>query len=172
MAGESSVAPNGPQLTAAPPSSLPDEPGTYALVLHLGHTSRLVVGALGPQIFPVGCYVYVGSAWGPGGLRARVERHLRGSERTHWHIDVLRRIATPIALWLSPQKHLECIWARYLAAQPGVAMPVSRFGASDCRCPSHLFLLSREPGTLQLPHQPDFLPLNQSPVCPLKTKLA
>ncbi|HHE71463.1 MAG TPA: DUF123 domain-containing protein, partial [Chloroflexi bacterium] len=77
------------------------------------------------------------------------------------HIDVLRRVGTPAALWLAPQEHLECIWARYLAAQPEVTIPVPRFGASDCHCPSHLFLLSHEAEALRLPHQPTFLPLRR-----------
>ena len=160
------MASDGPRLTEVTLHSLPREPGTYALALRLDEIHHLVIGALGPWTFPAGCYLYVGSAWGPGGLRARLSRHLRGDGRPHWHIDVLRRVGTPAALWLAPQEHLECIWARYLAAQPEVTIPVPRFGASDCHCPSHLFLLTHEAEALRLPQQPAFLPLRRGTSAP------
>ena len=56
------------------------EPGTYALLLRLDKQERITVGKLGTFDFPVGYYLYVGSALGPGGLRARLARHRRGSE--------------------------------------------------------------------------------------------
>lgn len=58
------------------------EPGTYALLLKLDKQERITVGKLGTFDLPAGYYLYVGSALGPGGLRARLTRHRRGSENS------------------------------------------------------------------------------------------
>ena len=109
-------------------------------------------------MLPSGVYIYVGSAWGPGGIRARVGRHLRGSPKPRWHIDYLRRIASPIVLWLAPDTHLECAWAQYLLAQPDLSVIVPRFGASDCSCTTHLVYASEiDLGSLNLPGHPQFV---------------
>jgi len=47
------------------------------------------VGSLGTFVFVPGLYLYVGSARGPGGLRARIRRHLRRYKPKRWHIDYL-----------------------------------------------------------------------------------
>lgn len=51
-------------------------PGTYALLLRLREQTPICVGAQGEIVFPQGYYVYVGSAFGPGGVRRRVAHHL------------------------------------------------------------------------------------------------
>ncbi len=119
-------------------------PGTYALELHLSQPATLQVGALGLWQFPVGFYIYVGSAWGPGGLAARVGRHLRGAGKQHWHIDILRPYASPTAIWATRQTHCECAWAALLLQSPGARVIVPRFGASDCKCVAHLIYWSAE----------------------------
>ena len=58
--------------------------GTYALLLHLDSQRRIAVGRLKEFDFPAGHYVYVGSALGPGGLGARIGRHLRPCTKAHW----------------------------------------------------------------------------------------
>ena len=64
---------------------LSNQSGTYALLLKLPKQGQLQVGALGTFAFQAGWYVYVGSAFGPGGLAARVGRHLRGlGTPCHW----------------------------------------------------------------------------------------
>jgi len=45
------------------------------------------VGKLGVLPLQPGFYVYVGSAHGPSGLRARLAHHLGPGSRRHWHID-------------------------------------------------------------------------------------
>jgi len=97
------------------------------------------VGRWGELVVAPGYYVYVGSAFGPGGLRARVSRHYRRNERRHWHIDYLRPFLTPVDTWYSHHAEpLEHRWAQVFAALDGVAS-VRGFGCSDCRCRSHLF---------------------------------
>jgi Uri superfamily endonuclease len=90
-------------------------------------------------------YVYVGSAWGPGGLAARVRRHIQGGKTRRWHIDYLRQWAHPVALWLAPNEHVECTWVGHLLGLPGARVIVPRFGASDCRCAAHLIYFDTVP---------------------------
>lgn len=49
----------------------------------------LRVGALGTFEVPEGTLAYVGSAYGPGGIAARVSRHFRKGKRLKWHVDYL-----------------------------------------------------------------------------------
>jgi Uri superfamily endonuclease len=120
--------------------NLPDAPGTYVLFLRLDNSATLHIGRLGVFSLAGERYAYVGSARGPGGLRARVSRHLRHEKIAHWHIDALTAVAPAVEVWwrVSPER-LECTWARALAALPGVTLPVPGFGASDCACRAHLF---------------------------------
>lgn len=109
------------------------------------------VGALGRMELTPGRYAYAGSALGPGGVRARLERHLRASGRPHWHVDHLRSVARPeSAWWVHAGERLECRWAAALAGRPGTARPVAGFGASDCGCPGHLVRLPDELPVRQL----------------------
>lgn len=136
---------------------LPPTGGTYGIVLSLAAPTSCTIGALGLWHFPAGSYLYVGSAWGPGGLRARVSRHLRGTTVRRWHIDHLRAIAEPLGVWVAPDEHLECAWAQALSNSPPAAIVVPRFGASDCRCPSHLFFVEHATdGRLTLPGAPRY----------------
>jgi Uri superfamily endonuclease len=124
---------------AAVPEVLPNAPGTYALLLELPRATRLSIGRLGTFSLARGFYLYLGSAHGPGGLRARVLRHWRSTKREHWHIDYLRRIAVPVRVWYSTDPRAdECRWARVLLGAPNTSVPVPRFGASDCTCAAHL----------------------------------
>lgn len=125
-------------------NELPNTPGTYALVFRNHTQRRIPVGALGEVVLMRGYYIYVGSAFGPGGLRARVGRHARIEKTKHWHIDYLRPHLSLIEAWYTsdPEK-LEHRWAGLLERELSVAWP--RFGASDCRCPAHLFYASTLP---------------------------
>lgn len=118
---------------------LPDRSGTYVLILRLPRLATIGVGRLGRFPFPAGWYAYAGSAHGPGGLAARISRHLRLPKPLHWHVDYVRAYARPVEVWytIGNQKR-ECTWARALSGLPGASIPVPRFGASDCHCPAHL----------------------------------
>lgn len=121
---------------------LPAAPGTYVLVLKLENAICVQAGRLGVAHLAAGWVAYVGSAHGPGGLRARLRRHLRPDKTLRWHIDALTAVAPVRAIWLdtSPER-LECAWARAIAALPDVTVPLKGFGSSDCACESHLFAL-------------------------------
>ncbi len=130
--------------------AIPREPGSYIMWLYNPQSKDLTVGRLGRFNFPPGDYIYIGSAHGPGGLRARLGRHFRGSSKTHWHIDYLRSAVqvsgysyqTSAVYSQSAPRSLptECNWSQKLAALPEAGLPVPCFGASDCRsgCAAHL----------------------------------
>ncbi len=119
---------------------LPDQPGTYALILKLARPATITVGKLGRFRFSAGWYAYAGSARGPGGLAARISRHTRSPKLLRWHVDYLRAHTHPVAAWYAVgTRKRECAWARALSNLTDASVPAPRFGASDCRCPTHLF---------------------------------
>jgi Uri superfamily endonuclease len=124
---------------------LDSTPGTYALLLKLQAPTELHVGRLGGIDFSSPFYLYFGSAFGPGGLGARIEHHLQPARRPHWHIDYLRPVADVLSIWCTcDEAHLECAWANAALALRGASL-VPRFGSSDCRCYSHLLAVNRLP---------------------------
>lgn len=123
-----------------------DGPGTYVLVLRSTSRRSVEIGRLGVLHLEPGYYAYVGSALGPGGLRARLGRHVRGPGRVHWHIDYLRALVDPVEAWYcGGPKRREHRWSGALQASFRAVVPLSGFGASDCRCDSHLFFSARQP---------------------------
>lgn len=120
-------------------NAIPKAPGTYVLWLKLDAPAQVSIGRLGVFDFPAGVYAYVGSAFGPGGLRGRLKHHLSPVKKPHWHIDYLRQAApcVGVSFQAHPERY-EHAWAATLASLPGVGQPVRRFGASDCQCESHL----------------------------------
>lgn len=137
---------------------IPGLPGSYALLFHLEHIASLPIGRLGVFAFPPAYYLYFGSACGPGGLKARLQRHISGSGRPHWHIDTFRSTAVlkTILCQVEPRRisplpaRLECTWSQATLRLPSAFIPAPHFGASDCRlgCPAHLVGLSELPGSL------------------------
>ncbi len=95
---------------------------------------KIRVGQLGLFSFLPGAYVYTGSA--RRHVAARVTRHLSKNKRLHWHIDYLLLSPGVVVSGIRTFDARECQINR---ATPG-AIPVLRFGASDCRagCGSHL----------------------------------
>lgn len=134
--------------------TIPALPGAYALQFSLLHSVELEIGRFGELCLPAGEYIYLGSARGPGGLRARLGRHLGPPPATRrWHIDDLHAVAQASAYCYlfdrsasassgksAPLRAIECLWSQALAALPGATTPVRGFGASDCRqgCRAHL----------------------------------
>lgn len=120
-------------------SRVEKQPGTYVLTMAVQRNRTIQVGRLGPMALEQGTYLYVGSALGVGGLRARLARHLRQRKRLHWHIDYLLPVASPWHVFYAyGEQRLEHSWARQLCEQPEVLIPLMGFGASDCACPAHL----------------------------------
>jgi Uri superfamily endonuclease len=136
--------------------NIPTGPGSYALLLNLDRPQHLQIGRLTLAQLQPGLYIYLGSAWGPGGLRARVNRHLCGQGALRWHIDYLRRVARVIGVYTHvgdegrPTIRLECLWSQALATQKDAFWPAPGFGASDCQagCPAHLVGFTATPALL------------------------
>jgi Uri superfamily endonuclease len=122
------------------------QPGTYVLVVRSPATGAVRVGRLGSLALDGRWLLYVGSALGPGGLRARVGRHVAGARAVHWHVDRLLRSAEVVEVWLGPgEGRREESWARTLRAAPGASVPLPGFGASDCGCAGHLVAFEARP---------------------------
>lgn len=131
-------------MTDGPPS--PGLPGTYALVLVCRQPSPVRIGKLSVLQAQAGFYVYVGSAFGSGGLSARLRHHLKISSRPHWHIDYLRAVCSVVEVWFTTETALyEHTWASAVARLPGANTPLPHFGSSDCACESHLSHFHRLP---------------------------
>ncbi len=123
------------------------------LYIRLTEPSRVKVGRLGTFDLPAGLYVYVGSAFGPGGLKARLGRHFRRVKSLRWHIDYLTAIAEPEGALAVPFGRLESIWASKLCEYPAAAIPVPGFGAGDAgkgECGTHLFAFPDDTDTAEL----------------------
>jgi Uri superfamily endonuclease len=120
--------------------------GTYALMFRSEATLHADVGRLGAVVLPAGFWIYVGSAFGPGGLRARLAHHLRASPRPHWHLDYIKQGLLPLEAWttLDPVRR-EHAWAQALSGMQAASRPVIGFGASDCSCRTHLIHFPRRP---------------------------
>ena len=129
---------------AATVVSLPPTPGSYLLVFEIDEPITVQAGRLGPLTLAPGTWLYAGSAWGHGGVRARVARHFRGEKKRHWHIDALTLVQPPVAAYveLQPDRatRLECLWIQRILTLPEMRSPHPNFGSSDCkqRCVAHL----------------------------------
>ena len=127
---------------AARAGHLPATPGAYLLLMHLVEDLPLS-GRFKGHVLPAGHYLYAGSARGPGGLRARITRHLKRHKKIRWHVDQLTTRASHVSALPYPdapgaQGISECHLAGLLA-DAGFTQPLPRFGSSDCpRCTSHL----------------------------------
>jgi Uri superfamily endonuclease len=131
-----------------PEMDLPADNGTYILIAQVSQMKRLEIGRLGTFDIIPGFYAYVGSAFGSGGLNARIGHHLESTAEPHWHIDYLLQVATPIEVWFAAaDKKLEHHWAELMEQAPGFRVPISRFGSSDYHRSraSHLFYSKPRP---------------------------
>jgi Uri superfamily endonuclease len=136
------------RLEASGPEAIGIErrPGTYVVVLQTAVPVQVRIGALGMLELRNGVYLYVGSAFGPGGVAARCAHHLRIAARPRWHLDYLRPHCCIRGFWVAYDVPcLEHVWAVALGLLPGAGLPLPRFGAGDCRCPAHLYHFAREP---------------------------
>jgi Uri superfamily endonuclease len=128
----------------------PDGPahrrGTYVVVYQAKAGTVQRIGRLETYWVPAGLLLYVGSALGAGGVRARTDRHCDTYAPLRWNIDHLKAIARPVELWWAYAKEgshrtqVECPWAMALAGLPGYCCPAPGFGSNDCQsCPAHLY---------------------------------
>jgi Uri superfamily endonuclease len=64
----------------------------------------------------------------------------------HWHIDYFKPAGVIKEIWYTtypvPREH---DWARIILSLPGAQIPLKRFGATDCTCPTHLIYFASRP---------------------------
>ncbi len=120
--------------------------GTYILILILNKNKKIRIGKLGIINFNAGFYGYVGSAFGRGGLKSRLNHHLKITQSPLWHIDYFRRYSKIKKIWYkNSQQRLEHVWAELLSSMPEVDHQIELFGSSDCSCLSHFFYFKKMP---------------------------
>ena len=130
-------------VTQAVDEGAPVAPPLYLVLTYVPRRTVVEVGERGPQRFPRGWYVYVGSAL--RAREARVARHLARTKAMRWHADYLLAAAPARAAWLVDGARGECELAGALEAQAGAERLPRRFGAGDCRCAGHLVRFTRRP---------------------------
>lgn len=113
--------------------------GAYALAFTLVDPVAFSYRGAGHSL-PPGHYVYAGSAYGPGGIGARLGRHFRRDKKRHWHIDHLTASAGGMTAF-AIKGGSECAILARLGALPGFGHVLAGFGSSDCAaCRSHLLV--------------------------------
>lgn len=112
--------------------------GAYVLALRLDEEVPVALPRSAAGRLVPGWYLYMGSARGSGGVRARVRRHFRQTKKLHWHIDRLTAVSAEMAA-LSVAGGNECELLGKLLEHPRFGVAVPGFGNTDCRrCASHL----------------------------------
>ena len=111
---------------------------TYQLHILIKKPVQVKIGKLGTFDFPVGKYIYTGSA--KRNIEARIHRHLSKSKKLRWHIDYLLNTPHVTLDKVTRFKEVECEINRKTKGN----ILVLNFGASDCKskCRSHLKSLS------------------------------
>jgi Uri superfamily endonuclease len=65
----------------------PSLPGAYILAIEITKPVMVTLPDKPGAGLDPGRYLYCGSAKGPGGIRARLGRHMRCGKVVHWHVD-------------------------------------------------------------------------------------
>ena len=114
-----------------------EDRGIYVLILRLEQPFRIKAGKVPERHYPSGIYFYIGRA--RRNLRGRLARHLRTEKKRHWHIDYFLQKARIEEIWYRPGYFDECQLVSDIIGICGKdSSLISGFGASDCRCSSHL----------------------------------
>jgi Uri superfamily endonuclease len=129
--------PGSMAVAAASIASLSAARGAYALVLHVPTSVRFTRVRM-PAADMSGWFVYAGSAYGGGGMGARLGRHFRRDKAVRWHIDELTNAADDIVAFAIPEGR-ECDIVDTLLSTGKFETAFPGFGSSDCRrCTAHL----------------------------------
>jgi Uri superfamily endonuclease len=125
--------------------NIPELKGTYILVISVVDDLNVKIGCLGRYELKKGIYVYVGSARGPGGLKARIYRHLKLNKKVRWHIDYLTvnpKVKIKAVFYLKSKALLEAAIAKKLFNNDLFEGVIKGFGCTDKRNSyTHLYKL-------------------------------
>ena len=114
--------------------------GAYILVLKNGEDKLLRVGKR-ILSFKKGYYIYCGSAM--NNLEKRIGRHFAEEKKLRWNIDYISVKMQPlIAFGIPSDEKIECWLSNELSK---IFRGFDEFGASDCRCRTHLYYSSSSP---------------------------
>lgn len=118
------------------------EVGAYLLLIRLKNPIFVSISRKMRCHISSGFYVYSGSAYGAGGIRARVSRHFHRNKTVHWHIDHLTQTANDLYATIVPRGN-ECVLLGKMLDQKGIELSIPGFGSSDCHtCKTHLLKTS------------------------------
>jgi Uri superfamily endonuclease len=121
-------------------AAAPVAPGAYVLAILIKKAVTVTIALRPPVTLPPGTYLYCGSAKGPGGLKARLSRHMRRRKSIRWHVDQLTCRGRVLGAWIVPDGN-ECELVGQLSHLP---RPIPGFGSTDCRhCSTHLLAWPR-----------------------------
>lgn len=128
---------------------IPALPGIYIIFIENLVDQNIIIGSIGLIHFKKGFFAYVGSALGGGGLRPRVERHLRKRKKIFWHLDYLttnEHFEITTIVLIPTSNKLECQINRIIIdklEKLNESETLKNFGSSDCKCHSHLHFLGK-----------------------------
>ncbi len=109
---------------------------SYQLHINLKDNAEIEIGKLGIFTFPMGNYVYTGSA--KKNIDARIERHKSNSpdKKLRWHVDYLLNHESAKIIEVQKFDEEECVLNQKASGE----IIVAGFGSSDCKngCKSHL----------------------------------
>ena len=134
--------------------NLESSPGTYVLCFQSRVNRKIDVGRFGQMSLQPGFYLYIGSAHGAGGIKARVSRHVRRDKVKRWHIDYLRTHVRLLEVWVGyGERRSESEWSACVEALTGAEVAMAGFGASDCPGEQHLFYFRELPSISKFKHR-------------------
>ncbi len=99
---------------------------SYQLFIKVKKDINLKVGKLGRFTFPIGSYVYTGSA--KTNINKRIERHLSKKKKLYWHIDYLLNNDYVEVINTKKSKMIECS----LNKKTNGTIIIKGFGSTDC----------------------------------------
>jgi len=109
---------------------------SYQLHIHLNKNIEIEIGKLGKFTFPMGNYVYTGSA--KKNIDERIKRHKSNSsdKKLYWHVDYLLNDKNAKIIEVHKFEKEECTLNQETCGET----IVTGFGSSDCKnkCKSHL----------------------------------
>ena len=125
--------------------------GTYAALFALPRPTYFsAIGRAGRFLTVTsesGYFVYVGSAFGSGGVLAHIQNHARHATNILWHLDSVRAAMALAKIWFTfDSTKRECAWSNLLHNVLGGSVPVPGFGAAECdRCPAPFYHFVERP---------------------------
>ncbi len=118
--------------------------GTYLLFIKLTESVEIRIRGK-THLLNEGYYIYIGSAFGVGGLSSRLHRHLRKIKKKHWHIDQITtsKFSEIIGIGVLLKQRVECELSKTIG-DIKKTVPITGFGNSGCKkkCISHFFRVS------------------------------